>query len=62
MATSPAEKFWYNIRTAAVEKGMVSPGVDRVGPFETAEQAASALELLRERSAAWEEEERTERS
>ena len=61
MGSSSTEKFWYNLRTGAVEKGMESPGVDRVGPFETPTEAANALTLLRERSLAWEEEERDAR-
>jgi hypothetical protein len=58
MASNAPEKFWYNIRTGAVERGMVSPGVDRVGPFGSETEAANALELLRERSRKWDEEER----
>jgi hypothetical protein len=58
MASNAPEKFWYNIRTGAVERGMVSPGVDRVGPFDNETEAANALDLLRERSRKWEEEER----
>jgi hypothetical protein len=60
MASNAPEKFWYNIRTGDVERGMVSPGVDRVGPFDTENEAANALDLLRERSRKWEEEEREE--
>ena len=58
MSSASTEKYWYNLKTGAVEKGMLSPGVDRVGPFETESEASNALDLLRERSAAWDEEER----
>ncbi len=58
MSSASTEKYWYNLKTGAVEKGMVSPGVDRVGPFETEGEASNALNLLRERSAAWDEDER----
>ena len=45
--------YWYNIRTGAVEFGYESPSVDRVGPFETQEQAEHALEKLRNNSERW---------
>ncbi|GMM94673.1 MULTISPECIES: hypothetical protein [Microbacterium] len=51
------EKFWYNLTTGQVERGHVSPAVDRAGPFDTAEDAARAPELLKERSRAWAEDE-----
>ncbi|MGL3150612.1 SPOR domain-containing protein [Microbacterium sp. A82] len=47
------DKYWYNIKSGEVELGYVSPAVDRVGPFDTQEQAANALQTLRERSEAW---------
>jgi hypothetical protein len=43
-----------------VEHGYVSPHVDRAGPFDTAEEAARAPEIIRERSRAWADEERRE--
>lgn len=54
------EKYWYNLTTGQVEKGFESPAVDRAGPFDTPEDAANALETLRERSRAWSEEEARE--
>jgi hypothetical protein len=45
----------YNMRTGAVEKGMLSPSVDRVGPFSTFEEATQALDKLRANSAKWAE-------
>lgn len=48
-----AEKYWYNLTTGEVEKGFESPAIDRAGPFDTPEEAARALEILRERSQAW---------
>jgi hypothetical protein len=47
------DKYWYNLSTGEVEFGMLSASVDRVGPFDTAEEAANAPEKLRERSRAW---------
>ncbi|GAA2014363.1 SPOR domain-containing protein [Microbacterium ulmi] len=55
--TNDSEKYWYNLRTGAVEKGFESPSVDRAGPFDTPEDAANALGIIRERSKAWAEEE-----
>ncbi|QMU98264.1 SPOR domain-containing protein [Microbacterium esteraromaticum] len=50
------EKYWYNLSTGEVEFGMQSAAVDRVGPFDTREDAARAPETLKERSRAWAEE------
>ena len=58
--TGDSEKYWYNLTTGEVERGFVSPHVDRAGPFDTAEEAARAPEIIRERSRAWAEEERRE--
>lgn len=55
--TSDSEKYFYNLKTGAVEKGFESPSVDRAGPFDTPEEAAKAPEIMRERSRAWAEEE-----
>ncbi|WP_439593862.1 SPOR domain-containing protein [Microbacterium sp.] len=55
-----SEKFWYNLTTGEVEKGFESPAIDRAGPFDTAEEAAKAPEVIRERSRAWAEDERRE--
>jgi hypothetical protein len=60
MATDPANQYWYNMKTGAVEKGFQSPSVDRAGPFETEAEAAHALERLRENSRKWAEEEAAE--
>lgn len=54
------QKYWYNPTTGQVERGMVSPAVDRVGPFDTEAEAARAPEILRERSRAWAAEEAAE--
>ena len=51
--SSGERKYWYNTDTAQVEYGYVSPAVDRIGPFDTAEAAANALQTLRARSEAW---------
>ena len=51
------EKYWYNLKTGEVERGPQSLGIDRAGPFDTAEEAAQAPEVIRERSRAWAEQE-----
>lgn len=48
-----SEKYWYNLKTGAVEQGYVTPSPDRAGPFDTAEDAARAPEIIKERSRAW---------
>lgn len=55
-----SDKFWYNLVTGAVEQGFESPSVDRAGPFDTAEEASRAPEIIAERSRAWAEEEARE--
>lgn len=55
-----SEKYWYNLETGQVERGYESPAVDRAGPFDTAEEAAKAPEVIRERSRQWAEEEARE--
>lgn len=50
-------KYWYNLESGQVEQGYESPAVDRAGPFDTAEEAANAPQLFKERSKKWAEEE-----
>ena len=60
--SNDSEKYWYNLKTGAVEKGFESPAPDRAGPFDTPEEAAKAPEVIRERSRAWAAEEAREDS
>jgi hypothetical protein len=53
MAEDTEHQFWYNMRTGEVQQGYVAPSMDRVGPFATREEAAHALDKLRENSAKW---------
>lgn len=56
----PQDTYWYNTRTNQVEEGPQSLSVDRIGPFQTREEAERALETVAERSRAWAEEEAAE--
>lgn len=50
------QQYWFNTRTGEVEKGMVSPSIDRVGPFATHAEAERAMETVHENSRRWAEE------
>ena len=51
-------QWWYNHKTGEVEQGRQSLGLDRDGPFATKEEALRAPEIARERSRAWDEEDK----
>ena len=51
------EQWWYNHKTGQVEQGRQSLGLHRDGPYASAEEAARAPEIARERSSEWEQEE-----
>jgi hypothetical protein len=53
MSLEEREQYWYNTQTGEVEKGAQSLALDRVGPFATADEAARALDIVRERSEQW---------
>ena len=50
-------QWWYNDRTGDVEEGPQSLGSERIGPFDTREEALRAPETVAERSRAWAAEE-----
>lgn len=54
---SAAKAYWFNTRTRTVEEGKQSLSIDRVGPFETREEAERAPEIIAERARQWAEEE-----
>jgi len=58
--TDAEHKYWYNSKTGAVEQGFVSASLDRVGPFDTREEAAHAPQKLQENSRKWAEEDAEE--
>jgi len=47
---------WWLTTNGAVEQGAQSLGMDRDGPFDSAEEAARAPEIARERARAWQQE------
>lgn len=53
-------EFWFNVRTHEVEVGPQSLSSDRIGPFETREQAAHGPEILAERARKWAEDDAAE--
>ena len=57
---SDAPKYWFNIRTKQVEVGLKSSSEDRIGPFESAAEAANAEAIVKARAQAWAEQDRQE--
>ena len=57
---SDAPKYWFNIRTKQVEVGLKSSSEDRIGPFESAAEAANAEAIVKARAQAGAEQERQE--
>jgi len=54
------KRYWYNVKTGAVEDGPQSMSKDRIGPFATYQEAANALATYEERNRAWDEEDEAE--
>lgn len=51
--------YWYNVETGEVEtEENRSRGEDVMGPYATAEEASRALEIAREKTERWDEEDR----
>lgn len=44
------KRYWFNTRTREVEEGPKSLGLDRIGPFDSYEQALGAEEIVREKA------------
>lgn len=47
-----SEKFWFNTKTNQVEFGRQSLSIDRLGPFDSEEEAERALEIIANRAKA----------
>lgn len=56
MSDDGANKWWYNLKTGAVEQGFESPSANRAGPFETRDEAAHAMDKLHDNARKWAEE------
>lgn len=51
--------FWYNVNTRQVEPDETkSAGDNLMGPYDTREEAQRALQAAREKTEAWDEEDR----
>ena len=57
---SEESKYWFNIKTKQVEFGLKSSSLERIGPFDTKQEAANAEEIVRLRASKWLEEEKLE--
>lgn len=49
-----SDKYYYCLNHHTVEGADGCRAADRMGPYDTAEQASRALEIAAERTAAWE--------
>lgn len=56
------ERYYFNVATGEVERGYESDWTNRMGPYDTAEEAQNALEIAAARNADWEAAERRERA
>lgn len=55
-------KYWYNVETGLVEEDEATSRKEHLmGPYDSREAAQGALATARERTEAWDEEERRER-
>lgn len=50
MSSTEKDEYWFNTVTGEVEQGKQSLALNRLGPFESREEAANALHILKERS------------
>lgn len=49
-------KYYFDTKTGKVSKGGLFSWWNKMGPYETAEQAARALDIAREKTRNWDEE------
>ena len=52
-----AKEFWFNTQTKTVEVGKQTAALFRIGPFSNREEASRALEIIEQRTQAWQREE-----
>lgn len=53
MSDSPETQYWWSLVHNRVEQGPGSPNAERLGPYRTYEEAATALERAHRRSEQW---------
>lgn len=53
---APDDGYYYDAKTGEVSRGPRHSWQHRMGPYATVEEAARALEIARERTRAWDEE------
>ncbi|MBD8020875.1 hypothetical protein [Brevibacterium gallinarum] len=56
--TYGAEKYWFNTKTGKVEHGPQSNWENRMGPYDTAEEAEQALAKAAENTKQWDAEDK----
>jgi len=59
-AEGAGDKWWFNISTGEAEFGLLAPAPNRIGPFESREEALKAPAIIAARSKAWAQEDREE--
>lgn len=52
-ATGKPGEWYYCLKHRKVEEGPECPAKDRLGPYESREEAADAMEIARERNVKW---------
>ncbi|GAA0362849.1 hypothetical protein QZH56_26265 [Streptomyces olivoreticuli] len=57
-AVGKAGEWYYCLKHGAVEEGPECRAADRMGPYETREEAAHAMETARQRNEEWQEDPR----
>lgn len=57
---SDKPKYWFNLTTKQVEQGLISSSLDRIGPFETADEAKNAEATVAARTEEWKKQEAEE--
>ncbi|MCQ9366668.1 hypothetical protein NQ038_13180 [Brevibacterium sp. 50QC2O2] len=51
-------KYWFNVRTGQVEEGPLSGWENRMGPYDTREEAQAALRTAATRNRDWDDEDK----
>lgn len=54
------EAWWFNLKTGTAEYGRLAHALDRIGPFDSKEQALKAPAIIAERSKQWRDEDESD--